>query len=76
MNVPSQTTEQATSTKNGICKQQASFPAKDIAQFAIQRLKRRQREKVRSCNPAGKIQSLEIAANLPVTGHDDCLVRR
>lgn len=46
IDIPGETAEQATGAEDRICKQQACFSTKDIAQLPIQRLKRCQCEKV------------------------------
>lgn len=75
IDIARQSTEQTARPKDGIRKEQTPLPAKDIAQLAVQRLERGQSEEIRGRNPAGQIESLEVASNLTVTGHDNSLVR-
>lgn len=68
------TTAQTPRPKDSIRKQQTSLSAKDVTQFAIQRLERRESQEVRRSYPASQVEGLEITSNLPITGHDNGLV--
>lgn len=69
-----ETAAQTPNPKDSIREQQTSLPAKDIAQFAIQRLERRESQKIRRSYPTSQVEGLEITPNLPITGHDNGLV--
>lgn len=76
VNILREAAAQTAHAENSISRQQTTLAAKDIAQLAVQRLKRSQRQEIRRRNPAGQVESLKVAANLPITGDDDRLVRR
>jgi len=74
LNIARKTAEQTAEPKHGIRIQQAGLAPKDIAELAIQRLKRGQGQKVRGGDPAGEIERLELTADVAIAGHDDGLI--
>jgi hypothetical protein len=74
LNIARKPAKQTAKTKHGIRIQQAGLATEDIAEFAIQWLKRGQSQKVRGGYPAGEIECVELTADFPIAGDNDGLV--
>lgn len=74
IDIAGQSAKEASQSKNGICREKTSLATKDITQFAVQRLEGSQSQEVGSRDPTGQVESLQVATDLTITGHDDCLV--
>ncbi len=75
-NVPREPAAQAPEAEDGIRKQETRLAAEYVAQLAVQRLERRQRQEVRRGDPAGAVQRPQLAAYLAVGGDRERLVER
>lgn len=76
LDVPSKAAEQTTQTEKGVGVQQTSLAAEDVAQFAIERLEGGKGEEVRGRDPAGQVESFQVAADGPTAGGDNDLISR
>jgi len=74
INILSKTTKQASNTEDGVRPKKASLPTKNVAELAVERLKGRKREEVRSSNPTGQVQCIEFAPYPAITGDDNGLI--